>query len=290
MTNRTWAVIAVVLIAPQLYGCNRATPSPTAPTTTAGSPPLPAGGLPMMGTVSDTAFRPLGGAKVEVLDGPQTGLTTTANELGEFSLTGIFDDATRFRATKEGHITATQLLGPFCARCNPNRWVHFSLELLTSSISISGDYTLEFVADDACTMLPSEVRSRTFTTMIPPAPNATPATPYFTVLVGATFFEDWNTVALGIAGDYVAFWLETVVEQIAPNTFLAFGGQAAASVGTSHMSAISLPFAGSIEYCVTESEQGRFRECYQGHPATRARCESNNHRLILTRRAAALAK
>ena len=83
------------------YGCNRATPSPTAPTTTAGSPALPAGGLLMMGTVSDTAFRPLGGAKVEVLDGPQTGLTTTANELGEFSLTGIFDDATRFRATKE---------------------------------------------------------------------------------------------------------------------------------------------------------------------------------------------
>jgi hypothetical protein len=128
-------------------------------------------------------------------------------------------------------------------------------------------------------------RSRTFTATIPQAPNASPANAYFTILArGTTFFEDWNAVGMGIAGDYVAFWLETLVEQLAPNTFLAFAGLAAASLGTSDMSTIALPFAGSIEYCVTKSEQGRFEDCYRTQPATRVRCESDNHQLTLTRR------
>ena len=99
---------------------------------------------------------------------------------------------------------------------------------------MAGYYTLTFVADSMCTMLPNEVRSRTFTATFPQAQNASPADPYFTILAhGATFLEDWNAVGMGIAGDYVAFWLETLVDQLAPNTFLAFGGLAAASLGTS---------------------------------------------------------
>ena len=238
----------------------------------------------MRGTVQDTAFRPLAGATVEVLDGPQAGLATTSDGRGEFSLTGIFDDATRFRATKEGHVSATEMLEPSCATCIPNRWVNFSLEVLTTPVRLAGDYTLNFVADSTCTMLPDDLRSRTFTATLQ-SPTANPANGFSSVSVGgATFFEDWNLIAMGVAGDYVAFWLEVLVEQIAPNAFLAFGGQAAASIGTSDMSTIALPFAGSIDYCVTPSEKGSFQECLQGQSVTRARCDSNNHRLILTRR------
>jgi hypothetical protein len=129
------------------------------------------------------------------------------------------------------------------------------------------------------------VRSRTFSATIPDAPAGIPANPFFIVRPGgASFFEDWNTIDLGHAGESVAFWLETLVEQIAPDTFLAFGGQAAASVSTSDTRTITLPFAGSIDYCVTTSQHGRYSDCHQGQVATNTRCESNSHQLILTRR------
>jgi hypothetical protein len=239
----------------------------------------------MRGTVSDTAFRTLAGARVEVLDGPQAGLSTTADATGEFSLTGAFDEATRFRATKEGHVTAIRTLQPFCERCHPNWWINFSLEVVAPPVNMAGDYTMTFMADSACTALPNEVRTRTYAATIPLASNSLPANAYVGVTVtGATFYEGWNVLGFGVAGDYVGFWLETLVEQLAPNTFLSFAGLAAASIGTSAMSTIALPFYGSIDYCVTKSEAGRFEDCYQGQAATHAQCESKNHRLILTRR------
>ena len=63
----------------------------------------------------------------------------------------------------------------------------------------------------------------------------------------------WDVPGIGVAGDYVGIWLETLVEQITPNTFISFGGLAAASIGASAGSVITLPFDGSIDYCVTKS-------------------------------------
>jgi hypothetical protein len=284
MISRTWAGVVLLVLVSGFLGCHK-DKSPTAPTVasspSATSPPPPVAGLFMKGTVSDTAYRPLAGARVEVLDGPQAGLSTTTGIRGEFSMTGVFDGATRFRATEEGHITATRTLQPFCARCNPNWWINFTLEVPDPPVNISGDYTLTFVANSTCTMLPDQVRSRTFTGTIPETPTGVPADAYFRV-GGATFFEDWDGIGIGVAGDYVAFWLETLVEQIAPNTFVAFSGQAAASIGRSSMSTFALPFNGSIEYCVTTAENGRYHDCLQGRAATR-RCDST-HQLILTRR------
>ena len=40
----------------------------------------------------DTADRPLAGAIVDVVDGPQAGTSATSDTKGEFSLTGAFDD------------------------------------------------------------------------------------------------------------------------------------------------------------------------------------------------------
>jgi hypothetical protein len=230
-------------------------------------------------------FRPLAGARVEVVDGPQAGLSTTADSRGEFSLTGAFDEATRFRATKEGHVTATRTLQPFCVPCHPNWWINFSLEVLAPPVNMAGDYTMTFVADSGCTALPNELRVRTYAATIPLASNSLPANAYVGVTVtGATFYKNWNVLGLGVAGDYVGFWLETLVELLAPNTFLSFGGLAAASIGTSAMSTIVLPFDGEIDYCVTKSATGRYEDCYQGQAAAHAQCTSKNHRLILTRR------
>ena len=286
MRMSRWIVLLV--IAQGLAGAACGEHGSVAPAATAPSPvtvtPPPNGFLSMRGTVSDTAFRSLAGARVEVLDGPQAGLSTTADSRGEFSLSGAFDDATRFRATKDGHVTATRTLQPFCAACNPNRWINFSLEVLAPPVNMAGDYIVTFMADSACTTLPNEVRTRTYAATIPLAPNSVPANAYVSVpLSGASFYKYFNDLSMGVAGDYVGFWLEVLVEQIAPNTFLSFGGLAYASIGTSDRSTIAFPFDGEILYCVTKPE-GRFEDCFQGVVAVRTPCTSKNHQLILTRR------
>jgi hypothetical protein len=284
MKRLSAAVSLAMLISACGGGSSSSTPTAPSPVQQASPQPTPpvSGLMFMRGTVYDTAFRPLAGARVEVVDGPQAGLSTTADARGEFSFTGAFDEATRFRATKEGHATATRTLQPFCAPCNPNWWINFSLEVPAAPVNVAGDYTLTFVAGSACSTLPNEVRTRTYTATIPPASNAGPANAYFPLTVSGAF-EDWNVLGMGVAGDYVGIWLETLVEQIAPNTFLSFGGLAAASIGTSAGSTIVLPFDGSIDYCVTKSEVGRYEDCYKGL-ATHAQCTSKNHQLILTRR------
>ena len=282
---KNWIAIAVVALVPGVLGCNNDPASPTAPTAAnlppAANKPPPAGSILMQGTVSDTAYRPLPRARVEVLDGPQAGLTATADGRGGFAMTGLFDETTRFQATVNGHITSTRTLQPFCARCNPNWWIHFTLDVPDSPVNVGGDYTMTFTANNACTMLPSDMRSRMFTATIPATSPALPADSFFRV-GGATLFEDWDAISIGVAGGYVALWLETLVEQIAPNTFVAFAGQAAAEVDTSNMSGIEFPFHGLIEYCVTTTTPGRYPDCFQGR-ANVQRCEST-HQLTLTRR------
>ena len=64
----------------------------------------------LVGYVDDTSFRALSGATVEVLDGPQTGISTMTDSNGHFSLTGVFTEATRLRATEDGYQAAIQTL------------------------------------------------------------------------------------------------------------------------------------------------------------------------------------
>jgi hypothetical protein len=277
MKCKTLAGILFVALVPGLVGCDNDRPSPVGPG--AGSPGP--GAITISGTVFDKAFRPLGRATVEVLDGPQAGLSAVADARGGFSMAGAFNEGTRFRATAEGHVPSIRTLQPFCADCHPNWWINFALELPYASAEIGGDYTLTFVANGTCTMLPDDMRTRTFTATIPETSPALRPNEFFRV-GGATFFADWDAISIGVAGNYVALWLETVVEQIAPNSFLAFGGEAAGLVETSDMSTIVLPFQGSIEYCVTPAEQGRYTSCLEQRGVSRS-CQAG-HTLTMTRR------
>ncbi|HEV8208705.1 MAG TPA: hypothetical protein VGP77_01235, partial [Vicinamibacterales bacterium] len=187
-----------------------------------------------------------------------------------------FDDTTRFRATKDGYVTAVRTR-------SPNGWITFELGMVAPPIDIAGDYTLTFVADASCTTLPNEVQARGYAATIPPAANASPANASF----GVTFrgaLKGWDVMGMGVSGDYVAVWLETLVEQIAPNTFLLLSGLASASIGTSHGPEIALRFDGLIDYCTTNAESGHHQDCWAGRAAEHRQCQSANHQLIFTRR------
>ena len=111
---------------------------------------------------------------------------------------------------------------------------------------MAGEYTVTF--QSACANLPADVQSRTYEATVGPPPyDAQVSIP----LRGGTFVKGWDTLPMGVASDYVAFWLEILVEEIAPNTYLTFNALAAANVGTAVKSTFRFPLDGGIEYCVT---------------------------------------
>jgi hypothetical protein len=286
MTNSARAGIGVVVLIHGLAGCDDARPTfqtaPSAVTTSA--EPSPVGTVLMRGTVSDTAFRQLPGATVEIISGPHAGMSTRANVNGEFSFTGQLDETTKFRATSDGHIESVRTLQPFCARCNPPWWIHFALDVPATSVDVVGNYTLTIEAASTCTMLPSEVRTRTFTATIPHQSIApVPGGNAVVQVGGATVVAGWDAIGVGVSGDYVAFWLEVLLEQPAPARFIAFTGQASGIVGPSG-TAITLPFAGSIDYCASTSGTAQYMQCRESQSSTRLGCTSADHRFVLRRR------
>ena len=98
--SKTQTTCLLLVFATVVTGCHDGhSPGPTPPTTVQPPvsppvPPPPPAGIELAGTVSDAAWRRLPGARVEVVDGPQAGLSTTANANGEFRLTGAFDENT----------------------------------------------------------------------------------------------------------------------------------------------------------------------------------------------------
>lgn len=280
--TRTAAVgISVLVVVLGATGCDRRqVPTAPSPASSGPSAPIP-GNLVMNGTVYDTAYRPLPGARVQILDGPMAGSAATADARGAFVFAGALDATTSFRASSDGHLPAIRTLEPYCEPCTPHWWIRFRLDESTPPVRVAGTYALTFLADAACSRLPAELQTRTFEAAIP-QPSADADGTTFPV-EGATFFEDWNRIGVGVAGDYVAFGLETLVEQLSPNTFLAFGGEAAARIGQPSLSTFAFPFTGTIEYCVTTTALGRYQDCFRGSASTRIACPGT-HQLIVARR------
>jgi hypothetical protein len=286
----------ILLFATQMFvsGCSdepRRAPSMTGPTTPTGTL-SPLAGEAIQGSASDTAFRPLPGARIEILDGPQAGTSTIADGLGEFRFTATVDDTTRFRASKEGHVTAIMTTRP-CPACRPSRWVHFSLDLFEPPVNLSGDYTLTLTADSACATLPEELRTRTYETTIRPdigqpgSPLGT-VTSFSIVPKGPTFADHIGMFYVNVAGNFVNLSLGDhtdpgIAERVAPNTYYAFGGSAKLTV-TVPVTTISTPFEGWIEHCALSTPMGTRYRCSREIAKTYETCQSRNHHLTLTRR------
>jgi hypothetical protein len=285
---RMLAGVVLVVLAQGLAGCggsdSPSAPSPSVPVPPSAQQPSP---FQVTGYVLDTANRGLAGAIVEVLTGWQAGTSTTSDAAGAFSLTGTFDRTTRFRATMESHVAATQSFSSIVAR----KSIYFVLDVLAGPVNIAGNYTLTFTADSACAdQLPTEVRTRTYAATLYPVSSSTrPANTQFTaVLSGAELDTYYRMIPIFVAGDYVDFDLSDnfLLEEVATDTYLTISGVGAASVGTSGVSTISASFQGLFDYCVTKAEPdaGNFYSCVPDHAIAHAQCRSRNHRLILTRR------
>jgi hypothetical protein len=284
MTTRT--AIVLLVLAQGLAGCDGGSGSsaPSAPS------PVPQPALPLdaavKGRVVDTADRPLAGAVVEVVDGKQAGRSATSDATGDFYFVGSFDDTTVFRATKEGHVAATQSW----RRVSGQPWLIFYLGVLAAPASISGDYSLTFTADTACTAaLPLELRTRTYAATVTAAtsPIYPPNTRFMIAASGADFERPFDWFSVGVAGDYLAFWLgdERLIEELADGAYLELIGSAVA-VSPPGASTISASFDGAFNYCAKKPERDPFFGCTYspaGLVTQHASCMSHNHQLVLTR-------
>jgi len=296
------AAILIAGAALAATACDGRDPSaviPTAPAPVAAAAPPPASGITIAGRVHDTGLRPLGGAIVEVVNGPNAGTRVTTLSSGAFALSGDFDADTQFRATKDGYQSGVKKMGSHCAPCNPHFWVYFYLGLPDPPADIAGDYLLTVTADEACTALPPEARSRTYTaTIIAEADQPTPANTFFRGRTGAASLVtglSWEGLWFAVAGNYIELTSGDlhgqpgVLEEIAPRTYFSFGGIGQTTLESSGTTTIRSLFEGEIVYCVLKPDvapldgNGRYN-CSAERAVTRVGCPSWKHQLIFTRR------
>jgi hypothetical protein len=234
----------------------------------------------LSGDVQDTASRPLKGATVTVVDGPRAGTTTMTDDAGRFRMPDTFtQSAITFVASKEGYSSQTRTFPPPGRPVTGgNWWFSLHLEPLAPSVNLAGKYTLTLTANQACTTLPEEARSRTYTASIVSQWRATtfvgtlsdarivsvPFSPYFQI---------------GVAGDFADMYLQ-FVEQLSDGTYLAIGGAAAASVGPSGVTA---PFNAHFVRCRNRPAWAPGDYWWCGADVQGDECASSNNQLSLVR-------
>jgi hypothetical protein len=281
-------LVTILTFSAIVAGCDAPTRPLRLPTPTPSPTPPPLVVHTVVGQVFDTSLKPLANARVEVMDGPQAGAVMTSDADGRFSHTSTITVGVRFRASKAGYLDATRASeAPLPGSGGP--YVNLYLELIAPRANIAGDYTMTFVADDSCTVLPPEVRTRKYiATVTPSSSTEYRANTFFNGQVsGATLLAERDSFFVGAAGRDLGFvfynWEgegASLVERLSPNTYLAIYGRAdtpATSTGE-----INVSFDGTIDYCVAAS--GSYESCYLAKAATNQLCTSKHHRLVLTRR------
>jgi Carboxypeptidase regulatory-like domain len=262
--------------------------SPTQPTL---SPPA---SMPqefsLSGSVADTAFRSLADARVEVITGSKAGTFTITDVNGRFLMPGTFTDTVTIRATSDGYQPETKTVPPnfppngFVPPLPPGevrRWdVYLSLQPDGPSANLAGAYTLTLSADTACTNLPEEARTRTYTATIVPGSRPTTFIGRLSdarivpVPIWPPYFE------IGVAGDFANLAL-SFVEQLRDGTYLAIEGGTAALLGPS---GITAPFNAHFVRCRNQPAMAPGEYWWCGADVQGDECASSNNQLTLVRR------
>lgn len=276
LSRKVSAVVAGVLF---FLGCAdgespvEPVPSPPGPT----QPPFS-----LQGDVRDTASRPLTGASVTVVNGARAGTTTLTNDAGRFSMPGTFNEtAITVVASKEGHSPETSSL-PVYSRPVEGSIVglSFRLEPLAPSANLAGEYTLTLTANNACTQLPEEARTRTYTASII---SRWRATTFVGTLSDARIVPDpvwFPYFQIEVANDFANAFL-SFVEQLSDGTYLAIEGGTAAAVGPS---GIAAPFNAHFVRCRNQPARAPGEYWWCGADVQGDECASSDNQLTLVRR------
>jgi hypothetical protein len=240
--------------------------------------------------VTDTAFRPLAGAVVELLDGPDAGTRVEADAFGTFVFVAEFEDHARFRATANGYVDNTQLM-TYCARCNPQWRLTLLLAPEGPTVDLRGEFTMAIRAGAACAAYLGDARELTYAVTFTRATNA-PTFPAGTVfdanVSGGQFVGTSNRFRVFLAGMYLTAWFGDfhgtpgTVDEIGPLTYVTVGGELLTTVTDDAV--IHGAFNGEIERCELTAPWGTRQNCMSGPRTAVAMCHSTAHEMTLTRR------
>jgi Carboxypeptidase regulatory-like domain len=274
---------AIVLVAVVATGCQGGSASPTSPSS-AGTQPSP---LTITGVVRDLLQRPIHDARIEVAEGPSSGLATITDALGQFSITATASsDRIAVIASKDGYDTATMRL----------RAGQTVILLRDSAVAnLEGRAALVFTADASCTQLPASLRTRSYTAVVMPSTGAVMASPAMFVgeLSGADFYQGYSKMWLMAARDAVRFnvsswdafnwWLEDqpIIERVTPTSHFSVSGTASAAVSNGQ-STITTALDGTFAFCA-ESKPGAQPQWPPTCAVPQVECTSAQHHLTIGR-------
>ena len=249
------------------------------------------------GEVRDRVGRPLEGALIAALDGPLAGTTAVTSASGRFELTGASEAPVTVRVSRDGFRTRTQALAPDATAGRQRLYVPVWLETVEPPIGLEpGDYTLTFAFDLAtardynskarCEGYPADLASLSYPVTIVESPTPTSAYNRWVKLDPEP--NQWrNLFAFAVAGASVGFaWDEMFFEELPGSRYVRIGGsEQAVEAATALGATISLPFAGTFEYCQTKSYTSR--DCWH-EPAeqivTYRACRADQARMVFTKR------
>ena len=240
----------------------------------------------IIGHVMDTAFRPIAGVTIEIMDGNGAGRSVLSDASGTFVFNGgPFVDGIAFRATRDGFIAQTFSGALMSLSPGWRAGLLVTLESTVAPVRIAaGDYVMTLTADQACTQLPEEIRTRRFPSIISASSNTR-----YTVR-GRGLVSGLDQVVIGVAGHDLHFEIEDgLYEQTAPGATLRFFGVGDARVDDPMVFwPLEFTVAGLIDFCSSRRPIHPSACGGPSDPPVFVKCSAPGHRLILTPRYSAV--
>jgi hypothetical protein len=275
------ALILVVVTA----GCQGRSPVPTSPS----SVNARLSAVSITGVVRDLVQRPVADARIEVSEGPSTGLTAITDGSGQFSLNATASgDRVAVLVSKDGYETATVLL-------RPGQVVVYLRD--QSVADLEGRRAIVFTADASCVQVPPALRTRSYTAVVTRSTatgtGMASQTTFVGELNGADFYQGYAKMWLIGVHDAVRFnvfswdafnwWLEDdpIIERLTPTSHLSISGTATGPVSNGQ-STISATLDGTFSFCA-ESKPGAQPLWPPTCAVPPVECTSARHQLTMTR-------
>jgi hypothetical protein len=259
-----------------LTACKSQQPSPTAPTPV--NQHLP---MTLTGTVYDTAFRLVPGARVEVVDAVNADESTVTGDNGQFSFPNTLYSPATVTVTKDGFITTTQQAPGLGEHYPPQARVSLtvSLQMTLAPVDLTGSYALTVDASGMCPQLPAALLTRTYGAAI--AKTGFPGKFQVTLSGNSLDLTD-STAGLGVAGDAVTFSFD-LIDKIGPGQYLQLSGLPTLLAVSPNAHEYDAHFAGGFGYCSGSVDLSNDDPwCVPNAPADPIECQADTH-FTLTR-------
>jgi hypothetical protein len=142
--------------------------------------------------------------------------------------------------------------------------------------AVLGAFEVSFAADPNCTGLPTDVKTRTYTTTLNRGRSSA-------TLRGARFpaatesYPTWNVLGTRVDGESADLWFQDppIWESLSDDSYVVIFGDAHGRIAGD---TVRLQFWGKFEYCPKREPDG-YPEC----EVRETTCESANHQLTLRR-------